>query len=608
MRARLTTWSTVLALALLAVPAGAEEAAPNRIPWSAWNESTFARAKAEGRIVLVVVSTSWCHWCHVMQRETYADPRVERALARAFVPVKVDADARPDLAERFRAYRWPATGFLAPDGAPVLALRGYRSADEFLPILADVEQRVRRGGPYPGFDAPVPSATPVGEPDRAALEALRARLVAQLDATYDPRFQGWGRGQKYPLAEPILWGLRRARTHPREALPLRRALDTLAQQERLIDPVWGGMFQYSVGPDWDEPHYEKLMEVNAGALAAYAQAFALTGNERWRADAVLIAAWFERFLLAPEGVFFANQDAEVGGREATAFHRLDDAGRRRVGVPRVDTNVYARENGLAIQAHVLWAAEGGGDVALARGIRAAERILATHRDANGLFRHGGSDGAGLRYLADQAEMGRALLALARATGDPRWSVEASRLAEALGPAFAVPEGGFADATAEPGIPGTLGSRRRALESNASAARFLLAAARVHDRPAWRREAGRALLAVGEPTFAAAHWRYVGGLLLGVEEALAAGRKVTLHGDPADPRTRALLLAASRAAARDPDLLVVGAEVPLAAGLAPFAVVCRSDASCSDPLADPAVLDLELGDRLPGVPRQEGSPR
>jgi hypothetical protein len=150
------------------------------------------------------------------------------------------------------------------------------------------------------------------------------------------------------------------------------------------------------------------------------------------------------------------------------------------------------------------------------------------------------------------------------------------------------------------VPGALGARRRALESNASAARFLLEAARVHDRPAWRREAGRALLAVGEPAFAAAHWRYVGGLLLGVEEALASGRRVTVHGDPADARTRALLLAARRAAVRDPDLLVGGAGAALAAGAAPFAVVCRADATCSDPLPDPAALALELADRLKGV--------
>jgi uncharacterized protein YyaL (SSP411 family) len=595
MRARRTILALVLAV--LALPSAAAraggEAAPNRIPWAGWDDATFARAKAERRIVLVVVSTSWCHWCHVMQRETYADARVERAVARAFLPIKVDGDARPDLSERFRRYRWPATGFLTPDGEPILALRGYRSAEEFLPILADVEGRAARGGPYPGFDAPVPPATVVAEPNRPALEALRARLVQQLDATYDTEHQGWGRGQKYPLAEPIEWGLRSARVRPADPQPLRRALDTLRAQEALLDREWGGMFQYSVGPGWNEPHYEKLVEVNAGALRAYADAYVLTGEERWKRAAANVALWFERFVLGPDG-FRSNQDAEVGGQEASAFYGLDDAGRRRIGIPRVDPSVYARENGLAVTAHVAWAlaAREVGPLESAR--RAAERVLETHREASGLFRHA-AKGAGPRFLHDQAEMGRALLALGRATGEPRWMAEALRLAEALVKAFAAPEGGFYDTAGAATGPGALAQRQRSIEGNAAAARFLLGAAAAGDRPDLKREAQRAVLAVGDPGFVQSHGRYVGGLLLAVEEALANPRKVTLHGDPADARRRALLEAALEAARGEPDLAIVGAKKD-AAVATPFAVVCAPDGTCSDPESDPAALT----DRLKGV--------
>lgn len=583
----------LLVLVLAAAPcpgaAGGEDAAPNRIPWRAWDEASFARARAEGRLVLAVVSTRWCHWCHVMQRETYADPRVEAVIADAFLPLKADGDARPDLAERFRNYRWPATAFFTPDGTPILALRGFRSADALLAILGDVRARAARGGPFPGFDAPAPPATAVGEPDRAALLALRERLVRQLDAAYDPQFQGWGRGQKYPLAEPIQWGLRSARLRPTDAGPLRRSMDTLAAQEALLDPVWGGLFQYSVGPGWGEPHHEKLVEVNAGALSAYADALAFSGNERWRRDGATVSAWFERFVVTPEGPFRANQDAEVGGREATAYYRLDDAGRRRVGVPRVDPHVYARENGLAIAAHAAWSLASGDAAALARARRAAVGVLATHRDASGLLRHDASDGSGLLFLSDQAEMGTALLALARADDDPRWAREAVALAEALAAAFAAPAGGFFD-TAGPAAR----DPRRLLEPNASAARFVLAAARLADRPAWLSQARRALLAVGDPGFVAAHGRHVGGLLLAVEEALATPRRVTLHGDPAHARRAALRRVVLRRLRADPDLVLTGAEGPGGAAGVPYAVVCEPDGTCRDPVETPEALEGLLG--------------
>lgn len=589
----------LLALAILAAlvtgagaPAAAGEPAPNRIAWRAWDAATFAAARAEGRVVLVVVSTTWCHWCHVMQRETYADPRVEREIGRGFLAVKEDADARPDLSERFRAYRWPATAFLTPHGEPVLALRGYRSADELLAILADVQARVRRGGPYPGFATPTPPPAAATAPDRAALQALRERLVRQLDGTYDATHQGWGRGQKYPLSEPVAWGLRRARTHPREPQPLRRSLDTLAASEALLDRIWGGQFQYSVGPGWGDPHYEKLVEGNAGALGVFADAYRLTGNARWRADAALVAAWFERFHDAPDGAFYASQDAEVEGREASAFYRLDDAGRRRLGVPRLDRNVYPRENGRAIQAFVAWSEAGGGEPARARAVRAADALLASHADATGLLRHRAAEPNGRRFLADQAEFGRALVALARVTREERFGQAAVRLADAMVRALAAPEGGFYDVDAEPAGLGPSVPRLRSLEGNAAAARFLLGAATLADRPDLRQAALRALSAMDDAAFLQEHWRYVGGLLLAVEEALAQPRRVTVFAAADDPRGDALFAAARPAANADPDLWLLAAP-PRAGATAAFAVICGRDGACSDPLTDPISLALAL---------------
>ncbi len=571
----------LLAVASGAAPATAEGPAPNRVPWRRWEPATFAQARAEGRVLLVVVGTSWCHWCHVMQRETYADPRVERALAAGFLPVKEDGDARPDLAERLRDYRWPATAFFTPEGEPVLALRGYRSAEELLGVLADVRARVRRGGPYPGLRTPTAAARVERDPGREALAALRGRLVAQLDSTWDPVHAGWGRGQKLPLAEPIEWGLRRARTDPGESEPRRRALAALGAQEALLDRVWGGLFQYAVGPGWDRPHVEKLVDANAGALEAASLAVRLTGDPRWREQAALLAAWFARFHDAPDGTFFASQDAEVGGREALDYYAQPDAERRRRGIPRVDRSVYPRENGHAIRAHVAFAGAGGGAGALARAERAAQAVLSRFGTPEGLLRRPGA-GAGC-LLADQAEMGRALTALARETGEPRWREAAGRLAEALVRGLSAAGGGFLDVEPGPSTAGPLLPPSRSLEGNAAAARFLLATAVLVESPALRSAGLRAVAALDEPAFLESHWRYVGGLLLAVEEALARPRKLTVRTAPDDPVGRALLEAARAVAVRDPDLWVLRAD-PTGPGGA-FAVLCGADGACSDPIRD-----------------------
>ena len=103
--------------------------------WRGWEPAVFAAAKSERKIILVDVIASWCHWCHVMDEETYADPEVAALLAEHFVAIRVDSDARPDVAERYADWGWPATAFLTSDARPVLELRGYQDPREFAALL-----------------------------------------------------------------------------------------------------------------------------------------------------------------------------------------------------------------------------------------------------------------------------------------------------------------------------------------------------------------------------------------------------------------------------------------------------------------------------------------
>jgi uncharacterized protein YyaL (SSP411 family) len=495
---------------------------------------------------------------------------VRRALARTFHPVYADGDAHPDLAERFREYRWPATAFLTSDARPILALRGYRSPDEFLSVLEDVEERVGRGGPYAGFDAPGPASLPREEADRPALESLRRRLLAQLDAWWDAERAGWGKKQKYPIPEPVEHHLRFG---PRE-----RALATLAAEEALIDPVWGGMYQYGEGGVWTRPHFEKIAAVNAGAISNFADAFARTRDRRWRRDAERVVAWLRGFLRAPTGAFYASQDADgPGGTPGERYFALDDPGRRRLGPPRVDRRVGLLENGLFVEALCrLHAATDDPDV-LSGALAAAEAVLAVPQAPDRPV-----------YLAGQAAMGRACLALSQETGEERWLRRAREIGAVVRARLVDPEhGGFLDRTPDPGSSGVFAEPVRSLEPNGLAARFFLALGVLEPEGAWRPEALAAIAAQGEPSNVERHGRWVGGLLLAVEEALVPWARIEVVGNEGSA-TDALFREARRLARERPMVLVLrrGGSTHTAGG--PFALVC-GEGFCSDPVTTPADL-------------------
>src|SRR5262245_26940456 len=120
------------------------EAAAAGPEFEPWSSATFARAQREGRLLYVSVQAAWCHWCHVMNAETLRDPQVLALLARHFVVIRVDADARPDLAERYAAWGWPANAFLTPDARPIVNLRGYRSPAAFAELLRELSGKLER--------------------------------------------------------------------------------------------------------------------------------------------------------------------------------------------------------------------------------------------------------------------------------------------------------------------------------------------------------------------------------------------------------------------------------------------------------------------------------
>ncbi len=521
------------ALSVSVPPKPPAEGAPREaLAWADFTPATFARAKAEGRFLVLDGSAEWCHWCHVMEATTYHDPAVATILAASFIAVKVDVDSRPDIEERYGAWGWPATVIFSPDAEELGKYRGYIAPSDFAAILRDVVAAGKTSSavtPPRARVTPLPvSHDPLPEEELAWIERS---VELALDDYYDDEQGGWGRSQKAPIAEDNAWALDRARLG--DAVMSKRVLFTLDQQRAILDPVWGGIYQYSVGSDWTHPHFEKLMPFEAGALANYAEAYALTGDPKELATAQTVRRYIDAFLTSKEGGFYATQDADLNAHDPKGpflsghdYYALDDAHRRALGIPRVDTHEYARENGLAIAAYATLyqatcARAACDTAALASAERAALRILATHLSPKGGVAHDATPDAHVLYLADNTAFALGLLGLYEVAPSATYLDAAQRIADFMLKELVDPEsGGFFASNADPDAAGVFARRRVAFEDNVAALRVL--AKLVRWGPEGRREAersaiDRALRAVARPEEIAARGRMIGEFLSALEE-------------------------------------------------------------------------------------------
>jgi uncharacterized protein YyaL (SSP411 family) len=517
-----------IAAFVVAALASSSSFAAGSIKWSEWGDDLFSRASTEKRFVILDLEAVWCHWCHVMENTTYSDPEVAGLLDSKFIAVRVDQDANPDLSSRYGDWGWPATIVFGPDGTEIAKIRGYIEPARMQALLKAVID-----DPSPGpsvgeaFEIKPSTSTFLGKDQRA-------ELVKNYNESYEDVLGGWGDSQKYIDGDSMDYAISRAEAG--DATAAMRARQTFDAALALIDPVWGGVFQYSEAGSWTHPHFEKIVSFQAQYLRQYSQAYAFWKEPKYLAAARDIERYLTTFLASPDGAFYVSQDADLDqNTDGHKYYALDNGERRKLGLPRIDRNLYARENGWVISGLVALYNVTNDPKVLAAAQRAAKWVSDNRALPEGGFRHGEKDRGG-PFLGDTLAMGQASLDLYSATGNRDWLMAAARAGDFVA-TFRDEAGGFLTSRTSEAKAGVFAKPAKLMDDQIQVARFMNLLNRYFGNDSYREQASHAMRYL---TGASAEMgRPLPGVLLADEQLAVEPTHMTVVGNKDDRRAQDL---------------------------------------------------------------------
>jgi hypothetical protein len=321
--------------------------AHNPVDWYPWGPDALARARDEDKPIFLSIGYAACHWCHVMERESFEDAATAGDLNRDFVAIKVDREERPDLDQVYMAAvqamtgggGWPMSVFLTPDGKPFYGGTYFppepaHGLPAFRQVLAGVAKawhdergEVLAAGGRMVATLIEQNRLPAAEEGRALAphaprptRELLDTATAAIEASFDVTNGGWGRAPKFPQPMTIEYLLRRAATSgdPRPLAIARRSLDAMADGG-IHDQLGGGFHRYATDAIWLVPHFEQMLYDNAQLARSYVHAWQLTGDGRYRDVAIGTLDYLLRELRRDDGTFAASHDADTDGAEGGTF-------------------------------------------------------------------------------------------------------------------------------------------------------------------------------------------------------------------------------------------------------------------------------------------------
>jgi len=377
--------------------------AGNPVHWYPWGDDAFAEARARDVPIFLSVGYAACHWCHVMERESFEDTTTASFLNERFVSIKVDREERPDVDAIYMdavqamtgSGGWPMSVFLTPEGRPFYAgtyfpdlpRHGMPSFRQVLEGITDAWRSRREDVESQGSQIAtiIARTIPTGAAGDVGIDELENQAFAQLSARFDRAWGGFSAAPKFPQTMVLTWLLRQHLRGRDGALEM--ALITLDRMADggIHDQVGGGFARYSTDGRWHVPHFEKMLPDNALLLALYARAWLVTHEERYRSVAIRTGDFLVGTMQRAEGGFSSSQDADTAGVEGQTYVWRWDELVALVGEAVADA-FGARPDGNWDGLNVLWMPDNVEVVADRHGIEATS-LRAAIEDARDTLLH-----------------------------------------------------------------------------------------------------------------------------------------------------------------------------------------------------------------------------